>query len=169
MNPSEIMSTIERLASPDGVVREKARHALIDAKSDEVMLALIAKLDDRRHQVRWEAAKALSEIGDSSASSPLVHAMDDSDSDVAWVAAEGVAGMGEVGLSAVLGGLIRSSRSGEFHRAAHHALKEFSRRGIRRDVVKFVMNALEGAAPKLSGPVATYKAMQQMDVPRLAP
>lgn len=164
MNTSEIASTIEQLASEDGMAREKARQALVATSGKEVLTTLVGRLDDRRHQVRWEATKALSEIGDVATANALVHAMHDSNSDVAWVAAEGIARMGEPGLLAVLSGLIRSSRSGEFHRVAHHALKEFRRMGAYREVVDLVMKALDGVEPQLSAPVATYQALQQMQV-----
>ena len=105
MNATE--AAIEELASKDGVVRERARKALVSANSHEVVHALIAELVDPRNQVRWEAAKALSEIADPVAAIPLVHAMHDENSDVAWVASEGIAAMGEPGLLAVLSGLTR--------------------------------------------------------------
>ncbi|WP_442509488.1 HEAT repeat domain-containing protein [Novipirellula sp. SH528] len=160
MDTSEINAAIQQLASDDGVTREKARNALVAAESRDVTEALIAELVDYRHQVRWEAAKALSQIGDSIAALPLVHAMDDDDHDVAWVAAEGVAEMGEVGLQAVLSGLTRSSRSGSFYKVAHHALKEIRKHGKHRDVVAKVMEALEGVEPRLSAPIAAYRALQ---------
>ncbi|GAA4463436.1 HEAT repeat domain-containing protein [Novipirellula rosea] len=162
MKTHEISLAIKQLASDDGVVREKARNALVAAESRDVTEALIAELVDYRHQVRWEAAKALSQIGDPIAALPLVHAMDDDDHDVAWVAAEGVAEMGEVGLQAVLSGLSHSSRSGSFYKVAHHALKEIRKHGKHRDVVAKVMATLEGVEPRLSAPIAAYEALQEL-------
>lgn len=164
MNPTEITAFISQLASDDGMVREQARKALVAAKGHEVTHALIAELVDPRHQVRWEAAKALSEIGDSVAALPLVHAMDDEDADVAWVAAVGVAAMGEPGLLAVLSGLTRASRSGGFCKAAHHSLREFLRHGTSNQTIEPVFEALNGVEPKLSAPVAAYKALQKLRV-----
>lgn len=161
-------TAIEELASKDGVVRERARKALVSAKGHEVVHALIAELVDPRQQVRWEAAKALSDIADSVAAIPLVHAMHDDDNDVAWVAAEGVAEMGEPGLLAVLSGLTRASHSPEYCKAAHHSLKEFRKVGMRRAEIEAVMKALEGAESKLTAPVVAYEVLQKIRLGELA-
>ncbi|KAA5543034.1 HEAT repeat domain-containing protein [Roseiconus nitratireducens] len=162
MDSKETETALQQLASDDGVVREKARKSLVATHSPEVIRALISELVDPRKQVRWEAAKALSEIGDPVAALGLVHAMDDDSKEVAWIAAEGVAAMGTAGLTAVLSGLTRSSRCPEFHKVAHHALKEFHKRGTNREIVETVMQALEGVEPRLTAPVVAYEALSKL-------
>ncbi|MFG0262228.1 MAG: HEAT repeat domain-containing protein [Novipirellula sp. JB048] len=162
MNSQQIKSAVRQFASADGTAREKARQSLVEARSLEVIQAVMAELVDPRRQVRWEAAKALSQIGEPVAALSLVHAMDDEDHDVAWVAAEGVAGMGEIGLEAVLSGLTRSSRSGSFYKVAHHALKQIHARGRHREITASVLESIEGLQPRLSAPLAAYDALQQL-------
>ncbi|TWU35228.1 hypothetical protein Q31b_53240 [Novipirellula aureliae] len=158
MTPTE--TAIKELASKDGVVRERARKALVATKGHEVVHALIGELVDPQRQVRWEAAKTLSEIADPVAAIPLVHAMHDGESDVAWVAAEGVARMGMPGLMAVLSGLTRASFSLEYCKAAHHSLKRMKKSGKQVEEIDKVLAALEGAEPKLTAPIAAHHALQ---------
>jgi HEAT repeat protein len=162
MNSTELQTSIERLASEDGMIIQQARKSLVEAKNHEVTHALIAELVDPRKRVRWEAAKALAEIGEPVAALPLVHSMDDDESDVAWVAAEGVAAMGQPGLLAVLSGLTRTSRSGSFYKAAHHSLQEFRKHGTEVPTLEPVIEALEGIGPSLSASVAAYQALQKL-------
>ena len=162
MNSTELRTTIEQLASDDGLIRKQARQSLAEAKGHEVTYALIGELIDPRKRVRWEAAKALSEIGDPVAALSLVHTMDDEEADVAWVAAEGVAVMGQPGLLAVLSGLTRTSRSGSFYKAAHHSLQEFRKHGTELQTLEPVIKALEGMEPSLSAAVAAYQALQKL-------
>ncbi|MFG0287771.1 MAG: HEAT repeat domain-containing protein [Rhodopirellula sp. JB044] len=162
------MKTIEDwvadLASGDGVVRDQARKHLVAKRGPDVVRALIGELVDPRKRVRWEAAKALTEIGDPVAALPLVHAMTDSDDEVAWLAAEGVASLGDIGLTAVLSGIARDCGSLEYCKVAHHCLKVFRKLGQHEDVIAPVMSALEGYEPKLSAPVAAYRALQELKV-----
>ncbi|MCM2370239.1 HEAT repeat domain-containing protein [Aporhodopirellula aestuarii] len=160
------MNSIERnindLASDDGVVRDRARKALVAAQGHEVVHALIAELVDPRKRVRWEAAKALADIGSPVAALPLVHAMTDEDDEVAWLAAEGVASLGEPGLLAVFSGITRDCHSLEYCKVAHHSLKEFRKIGNHVEVIDKVKKALEGVEPKLSAPIAAYRALQEL-------
>ncbi|EMI52897.1 HEAT repeat domain-containing protein [Rhodopirellula sallentina] len=162
------MNTIDNwvadLASDDGVIREQARNRLVAKRGPDVVRALVGELVDPRKRVRWEAAKALTEIGDPVAALPLVHAMTDSDDEVAWLAAEGIASLGDVGLSAALSGIAKDCKSLEYCKVAHHCLKGFRKLDLHEEIIAPVMSALEGFEPKLSAPVAAYRALRELKV-----
>ncbi|MCC9602401.1 HEAT repeat domain-containing protein [Stieleria sp. JC731] len=169
MNHHNTSSLLHQLESQDGVQRTRAREKLISLAGPDVTRALIGKLLSPRSQVRWEAAKCLLSIADPIAAIPLVHAMDDEDENIRWIASEGVAQLGESGLMALLSGLTRQAPSSVFCRAAHHALRDMEKNGLQREVVRPVIQAIEGFEPTLSTPIAAYKALQSMQIPHAQP
>jgi len=85
---TNLESLMDMLASKDGVVRQKAREALVNMGKPAVSSLIQALENSRLDQVRWEAAKALESISDTGSMPSLVKALEDSNSDVAWVAAD---------------------------------------------------------------------------------
>jgi len=61
---TDIESLIEDLASKDGMIRQKAREALVDLGNPAVSSLNHALLNSKLDRVRWEAAKALGGIND---------------------------------------------------------------------------------------------------------
>ncbi len=160
---------IAALASPDPVVRERSREALVSAGTCSVIRALIGELNDPRQHIRWEAAKALAAIADPIAAPALVDALDDEDDDVRWVAAEALVAMGHEGLLTVLSGLVKRARSIQFCRGAHHVLSDFCKikapvKRIDRTAVGPVVEALEKTEPAVTAPAAAHKALIQLKV-----
>ncbi len=153
---------LAELASEDGVVRERARKALIAEGGYEIVHAQIGELTDPRRQVRWEAVMVLSGIADPVSALPLVHAMEDQDSDIAWIAAEGVAKLSDSGLAAVLSRLTNGSSSTQFCRLALHSLKLLRATCKNAEELDAVMHALDSLEPTLAAPVAAYEALQKL-------
>ncbi|OYP34542.1 HEAT repeat domain-containing protein [Rhodopirellula sp. MGV] len=169
MNHSNTSLLLKQLESQDGVQRTRAREKLVAISGPDITRALIGKLISPRAQVRWEAAKCLLSISDPIAAIPLVHAMDDEDENIRWIASEGVAQLGESGLMALLSGLTRQAPSSVFCRAAHHALRDLEKSGVHREVVRHVIQAIEGFEPTLSTPIAAYKALRSLQTAQAQP
>jgi HEAT repeat protein len=114
---------IKELESKDGVVREKARHQLVQlgARATD---RLIGALGHPREQVRWEAAKALESIADTRAIPALVASLEDEDSDVRWVAADALIAIGHECLEALVEAVVRSPDSTWLREGAHHVLHD---------------------------------------------
>jgi len=78
----DLSSLTELLANEDGMIRQKARKALVVLGKPAVPSLVQALQNSTVDQVRWEAAKALAAIGDNGdvESIPaLVKALEDSD------------------------------------------------------------------------------------------
>lgn len=157
-----INGLILQLPDSDGVVRVKAREALVEIGGPEVTRALIVELNDHRRIVRWEAAKALIAIADPIAAPALAQHLHDDDGDLRWLAAEGLSSLGIVGLKTTLTAAIHHASDSEFVRAVHHSLKEFRKHRIQTDLLEPVIEACEGTEPGVSLPVAAYKALEQL-------
>ena len=85
---THVESLMDMLANKDGVIRQKAREALVALGKPAVSSLIQALQNSKLDQVRWEAAKALGSISDAGSMPPLVKALEDSYADVAWVAAD---------------------------------------------------------------------------------
>jgi HEAT repeat protein len=160
---------IASLASPDPVVREQSREALVALGNCCVVRSLVGELNDPRQHVRWEAAKALAAIADPISAPALVDALDDEDDEVRWIAAEGLVAMGHEGLLTVLNGLVKRARSINFCHGAHHALSHFCKikipiKRIDRSAVAPVVAALEKTEPAVTAPAAALKALTQLRI-----
>lgn len=85
---ASIESLMDKLASKDGMVRQKARESLVALGKPAVASLIRALKNSTSDQVRWEGAKALGAINDARSIPTLVEALSDSNSDVTWLAAE---------------------------------------------------------------------------------
>jgi HEAT repeat protein len=88
-----ISSLINDLGSQDGLVRVRARRALVTIGAKTVT-ALEEVLKSKDLGKRWEAAKALGQIKDPRATEALIRALEDEMFDVRWLAAEGLIAIG---------------------------------------------------------------------------
>jgi len=83
---ANLQSLMKMLESKDGLVRQKARIALVEMGDPAVIPLSEALKHSKLDHTRWGAAKALGEIVDVRSIPALVHALDDTDADVAWLA-----------------------------------------------------------------------------------
>ena len=161
---TNIESLMEMLASKDGVIRQKAREALVALGKPAVSSLTQALLNSRLDQVRWEAAKALGEINDSSSIPPLVKALEDSNHDVAWLAAEALIPYKKTAWPPLLQTLIKSeSDSVELRKGAHHVLVNQKEEGFN-DLLTTLLKALESSAAPESSAVAANDILKKMTV-----
>jgi HEAT repeat protein len=152
-----ISSFIADLASEDGVIRVKARYALISS-GDKAVKPLIKALSDQNQWVRWEAAKALGQIGSSVATYALVKALEDRMFDVRWLAAQGLITIGPDAIIPVLNALIERAGSIWMREGAHHVLHDLAE-GRVKEVLWPVVAALEGVDVPLVVPFAAKTAL----------
>lgn len=156
-----VASHIEGLSDSDGLVRERARRALVALGSASVE-PLIRALTDPEDQLRWEAAKALSAIRDAASAPALVTALEDDLFGVRWLAAEGLTSLERDGLKALLPALIHRADCIALRHGALHILHALSKRGWRT-VATPVVVALESAEASLAVPLAAHRAMLELE------
>jgi HEAT repeat protein len=160
-----ISSLIADLTSDDGVIRVKARYALISS-GDKAVKPLIKALADRNQWVRWEAAKALGQIGSSAATHALVKALEDRMFDVRWLAAQGLITIGPEAIIPVLNALIERADSIWLREGAHHVLHDLAE-GRLKEVLWPVVAALEDVDAPVEVPFVaktTLNVLKHTDV-----
>ena len=158
---ARISSLVAGLASPEPMVRTKARKVLV-AIGKLAVPSLIPLLSHRKPHVRWEAAKALCGIADPIAAFALVNALDDRDGDVRWLAAEGVAALGQEGLQPLLAALLQRAESGWFREGAHHVCHTLIKRKKLGPILRPLLAALKQAEPEVAVPPAAYAALSEL-------
>ncbi len=156
---SDVLGAIRGISSSDPVEREASRGRLVDAGRLAV-IPLLKVLQDSDDHVRWEAAKALEGIADPLTAHALVEAMDDQNGDVRWVAGEALVAIGREGVRHVLTAALTNSASLEFCRAAHHVFSSYAKTASA-DVLKPVLEQLDGYEPGVTVPQAAYEALQR--------
>jgi HEAT repeat protein len=156
----QVQTWISHLASKDGLVRQRARWALV-ALGVPAVRPLAKALSDRRAQVRWEAAKALTKVHDGTAVPALLAALEDKDDDVAWLAAEALIALGREALAPVLESLIARPDSEYLREAAHHILKACRTRQVC-GILAPVVRALWHSDPEETVPVAAEQALEEL-------
>ncbi len=161
---ANLESWMEMLASKDGMVRQKARKALVALGKPAAPSLAKALQNSALDQVRWEAAKALSEIGDTRSIPALVKALEDSDFDVAWVAAEALIKFKRTAWPALLRALMKAKKDADsilLRQGAHHVLRNQRAAGFN-DLLKALRDALESNAAPESAPVAAFDLLKQI-------
>jgi len=160
---TNLESLMDKLASKDGVVRQKAREALVALGKPAVSPLLQALQNSRLDEVRWEAVKALEGISDTGAMPALVKALEDSNSDVAWVAADALKTYKKAAWPPLLQALIKSkSDSVALRKGAHHVLVEQKEDGFN-DLLATLLKALESSSAPESSAVAANEILKRMN------
>jgi HEAT repeat protein len=151
---------IKYLISNDGFVRLSARNSLVKIGLAAVS-ELVSALASKRTIQRWEAAKALSQIGDPAALPALVTALNDKEFDVRWVAAEGLIAIGTQSIKPLLQLIIDHSDSIRLREGVHHVLYALNNEKSH-EILKPVLDALEGPEAPLQVPFAAEKALKAL-------
>jgi len=159
---TDIKSLLDLLADKDGVIRKKARKALV-AMGEIVVPSLTRVLrNSKLDHLRWEAAKSLGAIGDVRAIPSLVKALEDGDIDVAWVAADVLRKFKKDAWPALFRALIKSKPDSILLRqGVHHVLLNQKEDGFN-DLLITLMKALKSsAAPELTT-IAANEILKRM-------
>jgi HEAT repeat protein len=155
-----VRALVADLGSKDGLVRVRARRALVTI-GPRTIKALVDAISGRSTEKRWEAVKALGEIGDPEATEALVRALDDSVFDVRWLAAEGLVSIGRSAFAPLLEALVDYPKSIQLREGAHHVLHG-TEMGTLKSILMPVLNALEDPAAALATPLAASKALESL-------
>lgn len=157
-----IKMLIGNLGSSDGLVRQKARFALIH-KGQAAVQPLIEALRNPEPHIRWEAAKALVEIHSPLAAPALVDTMrKDEDYSVRWLASEALIALQSDAIEPILIGLKEHFASIWMREGAHHALRGLYEQNLLSDPQIQVMEALEGPESQAKVPWAVYVALEKL-------
>ncbi len=160
-NGPDVESLIAGLHSDDGLVRRRARQALVEMGQAAVP-ALVDELDTYNDHARWESAKALCEIHAPQAARALVQRLEDDNFSVRWLAAEALIGLGRDSLGPLFEALERRPDSVWLRRGAHHVLTTLAKDPVLCYQVKPVLEALNDVEPVLCVPPAAEEARKQL-------
>lgn len=161
MTSTDIESLMDKLASKNGMTRQKARESLVVLGKPAVPSLIKALQNSTSDHVRWEAAKALGAIRDTSSIPPLVEALTDSNSDVTWLAAEALSIFKKTAWPALMNALLKDDPdSGLLYHGAHHVLLNQKEDGFN-DLLADLMKALKGSLSE-SVMVAAYEILERM-------
>ncbi len=152
-----IAELVTALASPNGLIRKRARESLVEMGTSAVP-AVTDALSSPDWRVRWEAAKALGEVAHPAAMDALIAAMEDERPGVRWVAAEGVIALGHRAVVPLLRALLGKADSAYFRLAAHHVLRALEGRGMD-PYIQPVLKALDSVEPSITVPPAAEDAL----------
>ena len=158
--PNDVSGFVAALGDSNGLVRQRAREALVDIGQPAVP-SLRSALASPHEQVRWEAAKALSEIAAPESAPGLVTALEDREFSVRWIAAEGLVAIGHRSIEPLLEALVARGDRQWLREGAHHVLKALSKRGAYEAIAP-VLVGLEGMEPELVVPPAAKAALKSM-------
>ncbi|MCK9358034.1 MAG: HEAT repeat domain-containing protein [Dehalococcoidia bacterium] len=166
---------ISQLNDGDGIVRERARRALV-AMGPRAVEPLLEALRDKRSRVRYEAVMCLYSIADRRAIDGLVEALGDRKFEVRWVAAEGLIGIGRAVVPAVLEALMARADSAWLRDGCRHVLTHFAGRDLHaayhiehhpawidfdlRDALSPVVDALDHPGGASRAPVEAIRAIE---------
>lgn len=153
-----VNTLIEDLLSEDGLVRVKAREALIHIGKPAV-ISLTKVMSSKKEWMRWEATKALGQIGDPAAMEALINALEDEMFDVRWLAAEGLIKIGNKAIPPLLERLIDQPESIWLREGVHHVLHDLNRADLK-DTIQPVITALESIDPSLEVVFAAKKVLE---------
>jgi len=155
-------SLMESLSNKDGLLREKARKALMALGAPAVPPLMEALQHSKSDQVRWEAAKALGAMNDVRAIPALMAALFDRDSDVVWLAAVGLKSFGKRAWPALLQELVdKGTESATLRKELHHVFHSQQEAGYE-DLLAALMEALELKALPEAAPMVAHEILERM-------
>lgn len=147
-------------SSRSGIVREKARQALV-ARGQPSVEVLIKALVDPAHQVRWEAAKALVCLRAPEAAPALIVALGDERYGVRWLAGEALISLGRKALGPLLTALTQPFHVFWRAEGAHHVLRHLAQHESNKFLVP-VIEALEDLEPEIAVPLTAQAALRKL-------
>ena len=163
IDPAKIDGLIANLNSSDGLVRHKARNALVRI-GEPAIEPLIKAWDSRDDYSHWQVAKALSLIGNAKSVQVLIETLKDDDFGIRWIAAEGLITVGRAGLESLLQALVNQADSVRLREGAHHVIHDLISRELlpkeARQAILPVFAALEDVAPTVTVPIAAHEALR---------
>jgi HEAT repeat protein len=159
---TDLQSLMRMLESKDGLVRQKARIALVEMGDPAVIPLSEALKHSKLDHTRWGAAKALGEIVDARSIPALVHALDDTDADVAWLAGLALKKFEKAAWKLLLQKLIENGVDSVRRRnGTRHVFSGQKAEGFN-DLLEELMTALEDSALPEAGGIVAGEILKRM-------
>jgi HEAT repeat protein len=159
---TNLKSLMGMLENKDGLIRQKARIALVEMGDSAVIPLSEALTHSKLDQTRWAAAKALGEIVDVRSIPALVNALDDKDTDVAWLAGVALKKFEKAAWKILLQKLIESGvDSVRLRNGTRHVFSGQKEEGFN-DLLEELMTALEDTALPESSAIVATEILKQM-------
>jgi hypothetical protein len=159
---AKLQSLMKMLESRDGLIRQKARLALVEMGDSAVIPLAEALRHSTLDQTRWGAAKALGEIVDIRSIPALVNALDDTDADVAWLAGMALKKFEKAAWMLLLQKLIETGvDSIRLRNGVRHVFSNQKEAGFN-DLLEELRTALEDTALPESGGVVAGEILKRM-------
>ena len=159
---TNLKSLMKRLESTDGLVRQKARRALVEIGDSAVIPLSETLMHSKLDQTRWAAAKALGEIIDTKSLPALVNALEDTNTDVAWLAGMALKKFEKVAWKILLQQLVENGvDSVRLRNGARHVFSGQKEEGFN-DLLEELMTALEDTALPESGAIVATEILKRM-------
>lgn len=133
---------IDHLRSANGVLRLKAREALVKTGKPAVPY-IIPLLDHANELVRWEACKTMQGIRDPNTAQSLALMLLDENMDVRWVAADALIELEHHGIIPLLELIEEHFDSPTLREAAHHVLHSLKEKKLLDHMEEEVLAALK--------------------------
>lgn len=161
---TKLKSLMEMLESKDGLVRQKARIALVELDGPAVIPLSDALTHSKQDQTRWGAAKALGEIVDIRSIPALVNALEDKNADVAWLAGVALRKFEKAAWKLLLQKLIENGvDSVRLRNGTRHVFSSQKEEGFN-DLLEELMTALEDAALPEAGAIVATEILKRMRI-----
>ena len=156
---------IADLGSSEGMVRQRARQALVE-KGENVVDDLIEAFKEKKEPLHFEAAKALSKIGSKKAIQTFIEALEDEEFSIRWVAVEGLIGIGNDAIKPLLILLEHHSDTILIRDGVHHVVFDLVSRNIvdekTRKILQSVIDSYHHLEAEMFIPVAAKNALDQL-------
>ena len=156
----DIQRLMNELNSEDGLVRVRARKALVEI-GEPAVGELVKALQSQQEWVRWEASKTLSQIGSPTATRALIEALEDKVFDVRYMAAEGLIAIGKDAVAPLLHKLLEHADSYRIREGVHHVLHDIADKDTKK-IITPVISALADGIPSVEVPLLAEKALDAM-------
>lgn len=165
MGAGSVDALIEELRGKDGLVRQKARHALVTI-GEPALDALVKAFEDKSDVMHWEVAKALSQIGSAKAAQTLIQALEDKEFSIRWIGAEGLIHVGQEGVLELLKALTERADSVWLREGAHHVFHDLVHKKLvdakTNEQLSMVLEALNHGDPVTETNGAAHKALESL-------
>jgi hypothetical protein len=159
-----IEALINDLGSKDGIVRQKARNALVQIGLPAMESLTVAFETKKNAYAHWEAAKAISTIGGPEAVSPLLHALADDDFSIRWIATEGLIAVGGIALESLAKVLVSEETPPFFYESSHHFIHDLiSKKIIDEEMALQIEPLLKAFATTASTQLISQEAARFLD------
>jgi HEAT repeat protein len=158
----EIDELLEKLADPNGLVRDKARIDLVTL-GEEAAPGLTKLLGDKRAQVRWEAANALCTTIYPAAAPALVKCLEDKVFEVRWLSTIALINIGVEGLVPALRAILLTKKPNWLWDGVRHIVTDLAKDDLEETLLP-LKEAFHAIDYRLKVPLEARKALHTLEM-----